>query len=231
MKCWDCSEGLADKHARRCASCGAPQDFRRFLQIGNTSLSLIIALASVATLFVSETVSRPFWRPEVQITGFPTYDGFVSLFVANNRGGSLIFVAGETDVCGSFGCLPVDQILAEPAVSIDAYSSSVLSFKLEQPDRQNHSELMNSIDEYGVKDLTCTHDIRFVTWDEIRNGLIVSLEPEESTKEPTKRLSRNYGVVSEAHPSRYVYETSCLGLIDGPFAGTKSDFRLENSDE
>lgn len=51
-QCRTCLEDIYDG-ARKCIECGSYQDWRRYIGLSNTSLSLIIALLSVLSLFIT----------------------------------------------------------------------------------------------------------------------------------------------------------------------------------
>ena len=51
-KCIACKSALKEG-AKLCVPCGTYQDFRRYLALGNVSLTLLIALISVFTVFIS----------------------------------------------------------------------------------------------------------------------------------------------------------------------------------
>ncbi len=96
--------------ANKCSNCGSFQNFRRFLDIGNSSLSLLIALASISTLLVSIIINHLITKefkiyPEV--FGSRTDQISISYYNVGKLPGALpdfvsVYVEGRTGISDSY---------------------------------------------------------------------------------------------------------------------------------
>ncbi|WP_157967534.1 hypothetical protein [Cohaesibacter intestini] len=100
-KCIECKSDLPEG-ARKCLKCGSRQDWRRFLDFGNTSASLLIATISVMALGAQNLIDLTNWfsDPErggltVKITSLGPER--ISLYIDNDGPGSVVF--NQTALC------------------------------------------------------------------------------------------------------------------------------------
>lgn len=94
-ECIDCKSKVP-YGARKCLTCGSRQDWRRFLDFGNTSATLVIAAMSVLALGSQHLISVYDWFADSERGGLSVKitsvnSDRISLFVDNDGPGSVVF--------------------------------------------------------------------------------------------------------------------------------------------
>lgn len=142
--CRECSSKIPDS-ARKCTHCNAFQDWRRFLSVGNSSLSLVVALIavlSIAVPVIGDSIVPKYERVSARVVTQMTDDrlgGKVLVVLVSNAGTAPAFIEPNANlsVTGTRLGHPVDlNPCAKPESDLPCIEYTPVSNLLIEPASQ-----------------------------------------------------------------------------------------------